>query len=75
VFISDRAQSSCRVLEHYIIDQVRVRGNAAVSFQNVAYALDTRSPLVSASWCRDFCDRYGLLVNEYPDAGMLKFEK
>lgn len=75
VFISNRAQSSCLVLEHYIINEVQSHGNAAISSQNVAYALDTRSPLVYASWCRDLCERYGLLCQENAVTGLLTFEK
>ena len=75
MFISNRAQSSCRVLEHYIINEVRSHGNAAVSSQNIAYALDTRSPLVYSSWCRDLCERYGLLCRENAVTGLLMFEQ
>ncbi len=75
MFISNRAQTSRQVLENYIIHEVQSHGNAAVSLQNIAYALDTRSPLVSSSWCEDLCRRYGLLCSENLTLGVLTFQK
>lgn len=75
MFISNRAQTSRRVLEDYIVNEVHARGNTAVSAENVAYALDTRSSLVYSSWCRELCQRNGLRWHEHVERGLLTFHK